>query len=99
MTEVKITQIASEVFDYVCKNAIDNEVKKFEIKTSNNEYNVICMCFMEYKKEKSTGTFLFVKGYIDIICIEDHNDNLISFMTVAQIEDKIKKMISELVTM
>lgn len=95
MNETKINQIASEVFDYVCKNAIDNDVKKFEIKTSNNEYNVICMCFMEYKREESTGTDIFVNGTIDIICIENHNGHLIPFFEVSIIENKVQDMIDE----
>lgn len=95
MTDRKQEDIALEVFEYITKNVFTEEKSKYEVKVYNNIYNVIFYSTMQYKREESTGTDIFVNGTIDIICIEDHNRNLISFFYVSIIENKVQDMIDE----
>lgn len=94
MTDRKQEDIALEVFDYITKNVFTEEKSKYEVKVYNNHYNVIFYSTMEYKREESTGTDIFVNGTIDIICIENHNGHLIHFFEFSIIENKVQDMIN-----
>lgn len=95
MTDRKQEDIALEVFDYITKNVFTEEKSKYEVKVYNNHYNVIFYSTMQYKREESTGTDVFVNGTIDILCIENHNGHLIPFFEVSIIENKVQDMINE----
>lgn len=95
MTEVKINQIAEEIFEYIIHNVFDYDYQKFNIGVCDNMYDIRFSAYMRYDKaEETTGFKKFIKGSINIICIENHNGHLIPFIKSEKIEQLVQGMIN-----